>query len=89
MILNHIIIAILILFFAIRLVSAIREAKKKEDKITLMSKKTGQILEIDTAQIADFINTEFIIFPYYYHSLCLRLCTFIYILSICLTNKVI
>ena len=58
MILNHIIITILILFFSVRLFAAIRESKKKEDKITLMSKKTGQILEINAVQISDFINKE-------------------------------
>ena len=58
MILNPIIITILILFFCVRLFLAVRETKKNGDKIRVMSKKTGQILEIDAAQISDFIDKE-------------------------------
>lgn len=58
MMLSHIIITILILFFAVRLFVAVRETKNKGDKIRLMSKTTGQILEIDATQISDLINKE-------------------------------
>lgn len=58
MIYSHIIITILILFFCVYLVAAIREGNKKGDKIRLMSKTTGQVLEINASQISDFINKE-------------------------------
>lgn len=58
MILSNIIITALILFFCIHLFGAIRERSKKNDKIRLMSKTTGQVLEINATQISDFINQE-------------------------------
>ena len=58
MILSNILITILILFFCMHLIGAIREKKQKQDKIRLMSKATGQILEINATQISEFINKE-------------------------------
>ena len=58
MIPSNIIITILILFFCLQLFRAIREKTQKKDKIRLMSKTTGQVLELNAAQISDFINNE-------------------------------
>ena len=58
MILSNIIITILILFFCLQLFGAMREKSKKKDKIRLMSKTTGEVLELNAAQISDFITNE-------------------------------
>lgn len=58
MIWSNILITILVLFFCAHLWAAIREKTQKADKVRLISKTTGQVLEIQANQISDFINKE-------------------------------
>ena len=58
MILSNILLGVVILFFVIRLFLAIREEGKKANKICLISKKTGQIVELKAESVAEFINKE-------------------------------
>ena len=58
MIFSNIILGLIILFFGIRLFSAIQEKRKKQGKIHLISRQTGRIFEIDASQMSDFLNKE-------------------------------
>ncbi|MBQ4471683.1 MAG: TIM44-like domain-containing protein [Alphaproteobacteria bacterium] len=63
MILTHILLGMVILFFALRLFFAIREAKKAPHKIRLISKETGEILEVNMAEapqiLSDLVANDF------------------------------
>ena len=58
MILSNILLGILVLFFCVQLVAAIRESMKKKPKIRLISKKTGQVFELDAAQMSSMLQEE-------------------------------
>ena len=58
MILTNILLGVVILFFVARLFFAIREESKKANKICLISKKTGQIVELNANSLTEFINKE-------------------------------
>ena len=58
MILSNILLGILILFFGIQLVLAIRGTSREKGKICLISKKTGKIIELASADVSDLINQE-------------------------------
>ncbi len=58
MIFSNILLSALVIFFGIRLFLAIKEAKSNKPKIRLISKKTGQVLELDTLAVANFIDKE-------------------------------
>ena len=54
---SNILLSALILFFVLQLFFAVRE-KKNKGKLRLISKKTGQVIELDAASFTDFINKE-------------------------------
>lgn len=58
MIFSNILLSIVILFFIVQLVFAIREKKGKQGKLCLISKKTGEVIELDATSFSDFINKE-------------------------------
>lgn len=58
MIFSNILLGALILFFCVHLFMAIRERMKKNPKIRLISKKTGQVFELNAEQMTELINKE-------------------------------
>jgi len=54
---SNILLTVVILFFVLQLFFAVRE-KKKKNKLCLISKKTGEVIELDASSFADFINKE-------------------------------
>lgn len=58
MIFSNILLTLVIVFFCIHLILAIREGMNKHKKIHLISSKTGRVVELDATKMADFINKE-------------------------------
>lgn len=54
---SNILLCVIILFFVLQLFSAVRERKNK-NKVCLVSKKTGEVIELDATSFADFISKE-------------------------------
>ena len=58
MILSNILLGVIIFFFITRFFLAMREEKKKHDKICLISKKTGEVVELTPNAMVEFLNKE-------------------------------
>lgn len=58
MIFSNILLGFVILFFCVRLFFAIREGNKTKNKICLVSKKTGEVIELDAKAMSEFIDKE-------------------------------
>ena len=58
MILSNILLSVLVLFFFFQLIMAVREKKNKQGKLCLISKKTGEVIELDAASFSNLINKE-------------------------------
>ena len=53
--LTHILMGLVVLFFVLRLFLAIREAKKSTPKIRLISKETGEVVEMDMSNVPNML----------------------------------
>ncbi len=58
MIFTNILLGLVILFFGVRLILAVRENMKKNDKICLISKKTGKVVHLNREEMFEFMNKE-------------------------------
>ena len=58
MIFTNILLGAVILFFILQLVFALRDKQKGGRKLCLISKKTGEVIELDASSFSDFINKE-------------------------------
>ena len=55
---TNILLSVLILFFIFQVFWAIREKRNNKNKLCLISKKTGEVIELDATSFTDFINKE-------------------------------
>ena len=58
MIFSNILLSIVIVFFLLQFIFAIRERGIKQHKLRLISKKTGEVIELDAASFSDFVKKE-------------------------------